>query len=183
LNLTNPLASRDDVTAAALATRFSNAEGGARAFAFAVLIVLARERGATTEAERYLREAASVFGLPGPLVESLVRALKSPAAFGEAAQAIEAAAAKSTTLDATGLYAVIGDYRRFFDALDARVAQRDTARFPRWMPFAWRVSPAGGDESRRFKTLVQSMGLVDYWKKHGWPDRCRPKGEDDFECS
>ena len=35
----------------------------------------------------------------------------------------------------------------------------------------------------RWKDVLRLIGLVDYWKKHGWPDRCRPKGEDDFECS
>jgi hypothetical protein len=35
----------------------------------------------------------------------------------------------------------------------------------------------------RLKMFFRTRGLVDYWKKHGWPDRCRPKGEDDLECS
>jgi hypothetical protein len=34
----------------------------------------------------------------------------------------------------------------------------------------------------RFKELVRQIGLVDYWKQYGWPDVCRPFGENDFEC-
>ena len=34
----------------------------------------------------------------------------------------------------------------------------------------------------RFKDLIREVGLVDYWKKYGWPDLCRPVGDDDFEC-
>ena len=34
----------------------------------------------------------------------------------------------------------------------------------------------------RFKALMQEMGLVDYWREHGWPDRCRAAGADDFAC-
>ena len=34
----------------------------------------------------------------------------------------------------------------------------------------------------RFKEFVREIGLVDYWKKFGWPDLCHPVGDDDFEC-
>jgi len=34
----------------------------------------------------------------------------------------------------------------------------------------------------RFKEWVEKLGYVDFWRKHGWPDRCRPTGPDDFEC-
>jgi len=34
----------------------------------------------------------------------------------------------------------------------------------------------------RFKEWVTELGYVDFWKKNGWPDRCRPVGLDDFEC-
>jgi tetratricopeptide (TPR) repeat protein len=34
----------------------------------------------------------------------------------------------------------------------------------------------------RFKDWVRTLGYVDFWRKHGWPDRCRPTGLNDFEC-
>jgi len=34
----------------------------------------------------------------------------------------------------------------------------------------------------RFKGWVEKLGYVDFWRKHGWPDRCRPTGPDSFEC-
>lgn len=34
----------------------------------------------------------------------------------------------------------------------------------------------------RFKEWVAKLGYVDFWRKHGWPDRCRSTGPDDFEC-
>ena len=34
----------------------------------------------------------------------------------------------------------------------------------------------------RFKEWVETLGYVNFWRKHGWPDRCRPTGPDDFEC-
>jgi len=33
-----------------------------------------------------------------------------------------------------------------------------------------------------FKQLVRNEGLVDYWRVYGWPDLCRPLGDDDFQC-
>jgi hypothetical protein len=34
----------------------------------------------------------------------------------------------------------------------------------------------------RFKEWVINLGYVDFWRKYGWPDRCRPTAPDDFEC-
>jgi adenylate cyclase len=34
----------------------------------------------------------------------------------------------------------------------------------------------------RFKEFARDVGLVDYWKQYGWPDMCRPFGENDFQC-
>jgi adenylate cyclase len=34
----------------------------------------------------------------------------------------------------------------------------------------------------RFKEYVREIGLVEYWKEYGWPDLCRPVGDDDFVC-
>jgi len=34
----------------------------------------------------------------------------------------------------------------------------------------------------RTKVLLTSLRLPEYWRKVGWPEVCRPLGEDDFEC-
>ncbi len=34
----------------------------------------------------------------------------------------------------------------------------------------------------RFKGWIRALGYDQYWRKYGWPDRCRPTGLDDFEC-
>ena len=33
----------------------------------------------------------------------------------------------------------------------------------------------------RFRELVEKSGLLDYWRKWGWADLCRPDG-DSFAC-
>lgn len=34
----------------------------------------------------------------------------------------------------------------------------------------------------RYKPMLIDAGLVRYWHARGWPKRCRPVGDDDFEC-
>mgnify|MGYP001550548516 CR=1 FL=1 len=33
-----------------------------------------------------------------------------------------------------------------------------------------------------FRKLLVDIGLVELWKKRGWPDLCQPLGENEFEC-
>ena len=44
--------------------------------------------------------------------------------------------------------------------------------------------PVMGDARKlpAFKTLMEEVNLVDYWRSYGWSDYCRPYGEDDFVC-
>jgi tetratricopeptide (TPR) repeat protein len=72
------------------------------------------------------------------------------------------------------IYAVyLGDYDLAFDALEIST-----------QPLIFRSYFAELRPLPRFKELVRSRGLVDYWRETGnWPDDCRPlEGNDDFEC-
>ena len=46
-----------------------------------------------------------------------------------------------------------------------------------WRPVFRNMRKLGG-----FKNLVTDLGLVDYWRRYGWSDFCRPAGERDFAC-
>jgi hypothetical protein len=51
-----------------------------------------------------------------------------------------------------------------------------------WQPEAW-SRKARQDPS--FQGFAKRMGMVDYWKKYGWPDLCKPtpaQGPDAFTC-
>jgi TolB-like protein len=50
------------------------------------------------------------------------------------------------------------------------------------MDVLWQPESAPLRKTERFKTLMRTVGLVDYWRARGWPDLCRPVGADDFEC-
>lgn len=46
----------------------------------------------------------------------------------------------------------------------------------------WNNWGVAARQDPRFKAWVEKLGYADFWRKHGWPDRCRPTGSDDFEC-
>ena len=51
-----------------------------------------------------------------------------------------------------------------------------------WQPEAW-SRKARQDPS--FQGFAKRMGMVDYWKRYGWPDQCKPEpevGPDAFAC-
>jgi hypothetical protein len=48
--------------------------------------------------------------------------------------------------------------------------------------YMWSAAWAPVRKTDRFKTHLRKSGLVDYWRKSGWPDLCRPMGADDFVC-
>ena len=52
------------------------------------------------------------------------------------------------------------------------------AVYPLWAP-----RYASVRKTERFKNYVRSLGFVDYWRQHGWPDLCHPVGINDFECN
>jgi hypothetical protein len=43
--------------------------------------------------------------------------------------------------------------------------------------------PPGWDGSAYFKQKLLRMGVVDYWRTHGFPPQCKAAGADDFVCT
>ncbi len=37
-------------------------------------------------------------------------------------------------------------------------------------------------QSEAYKNLIRRQGIDDYWREFGFPDLCKPLGDDDFEC-
>lgn len=46
----------------------------------------------------------------------------------------------------------------------------------------WNPLLADARQLQAFKQLVTERGMVDYWRRFGWGEFCRPLGETDFEC-
>ena len=71
----------------------------------------------------------------------------------------------------------------FIKRIDDRMTSGVANRIPLLLTWAWWPRHKVLLRDPQFKSLMVKAGLVDYWRKHDWPDRCRAKGEDDFECS
>jgi TolB-like protein len=76
--------------------------------------------------------------------------------------------------------AFVGDLDAAMDTLEPMAMQENWYAINFfWFPF---TEIAQLRRSERFKQLAAKMGLVTFWREHGWPDLCRPLGEEDFEC-
>ena len=71
-----------------------------------------------------------------------------------------------------GVYLWLGAYDQVATALDL---DSDTA-------VQWERIPASFRNSAGFKRTLERLGVVTYWRKHGFPPQCRPVGDADFEC-
>jgi hypothetical protein len=51
------------------------------------------------------------------------------------------------------------------------------------LQFAWTPLMRSVRSHPGFKSMLEDLGLDDYWREAGWPEHCRPLGADDFACS
>jgi tetratricopeptide (TPR) repeat protein len=47
-----------------------------------------------------------------------------------------------------------------------------------WLPYYVSLR-----KTERYKDFMRKRGVVEYWRKRGWPELCRPLNADDFACS
>ena len=81
------------------------------------------------------------------------------------------------------LWFELGEPERSFDVFEqGHIGLSDAYLNWLWQPEDWsvkaRTHPA-------FQGFAKRIGLVDYWKKYGWPDACKPRpqdGDDAFVC-
>jgi hypothetical protein len=81
------------------------------------------------------------------------------------------------------LWLEMGEPERAFDLFEhGNIGLSDAYLNWLWQPEDWsrkaRQHPA-------FQGFAKRIGLVDYWKKYGWPDVCKPlpeRGPDAFIC-
>jgi adenylate cyclase len=73
--------------------------------------------------------------------------------------------------------AYFGDPELAIRAMEKGVRLHSAGMSMSWWPVMKKVR-----QLPRFKEFVRDIGLTDYWKEYGWPDLCRPMGDDDFVC-
>jgi TolB-like protein/tetratricopeptide (TPR) repeat protein len=80
----------------------------------------------------------------------------------------------------TSWLAWFGDYGTALDSMRTDF-QRPGYRYAAlW--WIWDPGLSGVRKQPGFKQLMRDTGLVDYWRKYGWSDYCKPTTGDDFEC-
>ncbi len=70
-----------------------------------------------------------------------------------------------------------GTPAQLFDQINLIQAVDETIRTMVWTKMAQRHR-----QSEAMKAWVADMGYQELWRDRGWPDLCRPVGDDDFEC-
>lgn len=123
------------------------------------------------------------FGAPlsGPELEAVYHGIYQGEALRQAALKIVAAHPVDDWTPT--LLLQLGEPARSFDAFEqGKSGLSDAYLNFLWHPEAWsrkaRQDPA-------FQGFAKRIGMVDYWKKFGWPDLCKPApaaGPDAFAC-
>jgi tetratricopeptide (TPR) repeat protein len=133
------------------------------------------------EARRLLHDVRMRSGvLPTDYADLLIDALEDPTQIEETAQKFIAAAETGdleTCISFESLL-LLGSPHVFDLDVDPR---SDITRI-QVLAQVWNNWGVAVRQDPRFKAWVEELGYADFWRKHGWPDRCRPTGPDDFEC-
>jgi TolB-like protein/DNA-binding winged helix-turn-helix (wHTH) protein len=132
------------------------------------------------KAREYLRNVQLRSGvLPAAYADMLIDALEKPQGVAECAKMI-VSASRQRELDklvAFEALLILGSPLAFeleIDPFKIYKLQILTQVWNNW-----------GVELRRdvrFKEWVEKLNYVAFWRKYGWPDRCRPTGPSSFEC-
>jgi len=173
----------DDSTCVRVATRVVQSGADFAVSGEGFLAYYARSEGNSANAEKHFRGWVDKSpAWPSSIVEPVIAALKSSTAVQSAVKAINKERARDPSLAPIPLL-IVGAQDDLVDAVSSELSRGNTARVAIYVPYLWRFVTTNKEMSPRHKALMRDVGLVDYWKKHGWPDRCHPKGKDDFECS
>jgi hypothetical protein len=78
----------------------------------------------------------------------------------------------------------ISDWAAYFgdEQLALAAMADDVDRLPIDVMNVWAPLYRNVRQTPEFKDLMRDMGIVEFWRKYGWPDLCRPAGQDDFTC-
>jgi adenylate cyclase len=175
-------ARRDDIEGQVLAEKMIRSGPEPAVHGHWHLAYVARERGEFDLAESHFRAAMKIVGQHQEIIEPMVRAMRSPEAMTEASALIKAAA-EADDSEPDQLYLLIGDTDAFFDWMHAKAQTGDTTRIVHDLGLAWRLPRAVWEKSPKAMSLLQTTGLIRYWRATGAPDGCRPEGLDGFVCS
>jgi len=147
-----------------------------------VLGLTAINKAEYSQARELLRGTRMRSGLlPDNYANMIVDALEDPSLVEEVAQKLVAAVENEEFINCVGFESllILGSPQAFSLRMDpAHDITRIQINSQIWNNWGIEVR-----RDPRFKDWVEELGYPDFWRKHGWPDRCRPTGPDDFECN
>lgn len=79
--------------------------------------------------------------------------------------------------DIAMLAAYFGNAELALTAKAGEVRYTPTRQGALWHPLMAEVRKLPG-----FKDLMHEINIVEYWRQYGWPEACRPRGNNDFTC-
>jgi TolB-like protein len=136
---------------------------------------VAMRRGQWDDAKRLLAAQVTLPQELKPLVGQFVDAVADPAQRPAVVAGFRAIDPKVATQEDLLLpYLQMQQYDLAYRIVDESLAQDRAAWVHDWdLMHAWTAEGAGFRKDPRFQKLVERIGLVDYWKQYGYPDRCR----------
>ncbi len=141
-----------------------------------VELMAADRRGDTEGWLALLKQAPGNADVPDRYFELMAAVRQDPSRWPE----LEALLADGTLgLPEEGLfplYVILGRPERALE-----IALRHADRQVLDVGILWLPEAAALRRLPRFGELMETLGLVDYWKQYGWPDDCRPAGPD-IQC-
>ncbi len=146
-----------------------------------VLGLTAINRADYPEARKLLSGARMRSGeLPEKFASLIIDALEDPSLIDEVAQQFVSAVDNGELVNCVSFEALLmlGSPEAFSLRMDpVNDITRIQINSQIWNNWGYEVR-----RDPRFKDWVEKLGYPDFWRKYGWPDRCRPTGPDDFEC-
>ena len=135
------------------------------------------ESGDFAAAKDSLRNFLRIAGEPEDALDFVVDARQDPAL---AAQAIAGLAEQR---QAGGHFSVWAGGILLHDSAGlADWLENSSSNLAPPMTFVYSLGGSATLNTPAFKGFLRRIGLVDYWREHGWREVCRPLGADDFEC-
>jgi len=137
--------------------------------------------GEYAAARELLQEARMRSGtMPAAYADMVIEALEDPSRKEEIVQVIVTATSTGQLDSLVGFESLllIGSARAFDLGVDPVVDVKNLQIHAQ----IWNNWAVEFRQDPRFKDWVRKLGYVDFWQKHGWPDRCGPTTLNDFEC-
>jgi len=152
------------------------AEISDRTFAMLELAGCYERAGNVPEMLRAEADAERIRGLDEPVLGLVREAVQDPAKKPAALRALAAADREHANMSLE--YRQLGEFDAAFDRIEGPMFKLGDYNFLRDL---WGKDARALRAQPRFRVVVERLKLVDYWRKSGWADVCRPKG-DSFEC-